>query len=69
MDLQLNALNRIDKGESVNQGAIDQNVGRSMVLGWEKTKMSHTLLIDLHFDNLTPSKCTKCRTIKGLLYL
>lgn len=38
MDVQLNALNRIDKGESVNQGAIDQNVGQSTVLGWKKLK-------------------------------
>lgn len=38
MDMKLEALKRIDKGESVNKVAIELNVGRSTVLGWKKTR-------------------------------
>jgi transposase len=38
MEMKLDALKRIDKGESVNKVANDLNVGRSTVIGWRKTR-------------------------------
>lgn len=38
MELKFDALNRLEKGENVNKIALNLNVGRSTVLGWQKKK-------------------------------
>lgn len=38
IDMKLNALKRLDEGESVSKVADDLNVGRSTVVGWKKAR-------------------------------
>lgn len=56
MDIQLIALNRINKGESVNKVAKYWSVAGVWM---KKTIISYTLSVVRHFDNSTPFKYTK----------
>lgn len=42
---------------------------QKLVFSAPHVKMSHTLPIFRHFYNSTPSKSTKCQTMKGLLWI